>query len=265
MIYVCPEDSSNVDIFIKIVDDNGDPIETDYDDEDLTIEYLKDNSTAWVPITLVTGSYSGYLSGKFVPVPDSDDLYKLSIPAGAINARKSTLLRVTYNTNRPQELVLQFVGPRVYPANWSSMLISSGGKVATITVEPNFLINIPPTGLLISGGGQIYIKETGRELIFLANEDIEELPISLIIELPSRVDKLIVPDEELTKVEQTVTFTLPESLTDDVGSYNWAIRHAETNVLYGAGSFSVSYAPHVDDPVEEPEEPEEPEDPIEEP
>jgi hypothetical protein len=249
MIYVCPEDAANLDIFIKIVDDNGDPIVTTYDDVDLTIEYLKDSDAAWTVITLVTGSFTGYLSSKFVAVPDSDSLYKLSIPVGAINARKSTLLRVTYDTNQSQELVLQFVGPKVYPDNWSSLIVSPSGKVSTMSVEPQFQINIPPTELLISGGGQIFIKEEGRDLVFLADTNIEAVPLSLVIETPDKVDKLIVPDEELTKDGMTVTFTLPELLTADVGSYNWAIRHATTHILYGTGSFSVSYAPHVDDPT----------------
>lgn len=249
MIYVCPEDSASLDIFVKIVDDNGDPITTTYDDVDLTIEYLKDSDAAWVPITLVTGTFAGYLSSKFVAVPDSDDLYKLSIPAGAINARKSTLLRVTYGINRPQELVLQFVGPKVYPANWSSMLINSAGKVSTVSVDPQFKISIPPATILIAGGGQIYIKETLRDLVFEADVNIEAVDLSLIIEWPDKIDKLVVDDIELTKVGTTVTFTLPSSLTEEVGSYNWAIRNATTHVLYGTGSFSVSYAPHVDDPT----------------
>lgn len=248
MIYVCPEDSANLDVFIKIVDDNGDPITTTHDDVDLTIEYLKDSDTAWVPITLVTGIFAGYLTSKFVEVPTSDDLYKLSIPVGAINARKSTLLRVTYGINRPQELVLQFVGPRVYPNNWSTLIINSGGKVSTMSVDPQFQISIPPTDLVLSGGGQIFIKEEGRDLVFLADTNIEAIPLSLVIENPDKTDKLVVIDDDLTKVGQTVTFTLPSSLTETIGSYNWAIRNATTHILYGTGSFSVSYAPHVDDP-----------------
>ena len=103
--------------------------------------------------------------------------------------------------------------------------------------------------MLISGGGQIFIKETNRDLVFLADVDIEAITLSLVIETSDKLDKLIVDDAELTKDGMTVTFTLPEVLTADVGSYNWAIRHATTHILYGTGSFSVSYAPHVDDPT----------------
>lgn len=247
MLYICPEDSANLDIFIKIVDNNGEAITTTHDDADLSIEFIKDSGTEWTAITLVTGTYAGYLSSKFVAVPDSDGLYKLSIPATAINARKSTLLRVTYDINDPQELVLQFVGPKVFPTNWSSLLITSGGKVSAIDTDPTFQINIPPTDISVSGGGTIYIKELNRELVFGANVDIEAIPIVLIIEFPNKLDKLIVPDMDLTKVGTSVSFELPAELTEEVASYNWAIRHETTNVLYGTGSFAISYAPHVDE------------------
>jgi hypothetical protein len=252
MSYVCPEDATNLDIFIRIVDDVGQPIETDFEDSDLSISFIKEADTDWTELTLVTGSYAGYLANKFIAVPDSasEGLYKLSLPSTAINPRKLTLLQVTYGENKSQQLVLVFTGPKVFPTNWSSLQISLDGKVTTRVNDPVFQLNIPPSTVSITGGGQLYVKELERSVYFEATEDIEEIDLVLIIEYPNKIDKLIVPDIDLTKDGNSVAYELPDEITNTTGSYNWGIRNANNQHVYGFGSFSISYAPHVDD-VEE--------------
>ena len=81
---------------------------------------------------------------------------------------------------------------------------------------------------------------------FTADVDITAIPLTVIFEDADKLDTYIITDASLVKVGTDVTATLPSGFTDEVVSFNWAIRHETNLTVYGTGSISVVYAPHED-------------------
>ncbi len=249
MPLVLNENAANVNVLITIVDDNNNGIpDIEFDDPDLAIYYFKDSATAWVQLTLVAGALGSWISSGFVELPDSDGEYLLSLPAAAITARKTTMLKIVYGTNKPLRDIVTLAGPPAFPANFSALLISGAGKVTTNPNSLQFNMRIPPIPISLNGEFSVFVGETAREIVLTANQDVSAIPLKIVFERPDKTDLAIVEDDDLTKVAETVSFTLPSDVTDEAGLVRWAIRHNSNGTVYGNDEFSVNYAPLEDIP-----------------
>jgi len=249
MPLVLNENAANVNVLITIVDDNNNGIpDILFDDSDLEIYYFKDTATAWVQLTLVAGTLGSWVSNGFIELPDSDGEYLLSLPAAAVTARKTTMLKIVYGTNKPLRDIVTLVGPPSFPANFAALLISSSGKVTTNPNSIQFNMRIPPIPISLNGEFSVFVGETNRTIILTANQDVSAIPLKIVFERSNKEDLAIVEDDDLTKVAETVSFTLPADVTDEAGLVKWAIRHETDGTVYGYDEFSVNYAPLEDIP-----------------
>jgi len=200
-----------------------------YNEPSLSIGYKKPNDTSWTDIVPVEGTLGTYVSSGFIEDSDSDGLYELGIPNTSKVAGKSTLWRFSVNSNNYRYSRIDYIA-----------IPGEDGKL-------NLNFNIPGSDIIFGAGdAQVYIKETGLEFDFVANQDIESETLVLIFETADQVDQYVVADGSMTKSGDTVTITMPSGFADDVTSLNWAIREATTKQVFGTGSIAISYAPHED-------------------
>lgn len=201
----------------------------DYSDPSVLIGYKLDGDTSWNDLTLVEGTLGTYTDSGLIEDSDSNGLYELGIPNAAKIAGKSTLWRFAADSNGYRYSRIDYVA-----------IPGEEGKV-------KFSFNVPGSDIIFTAGdSEIYIKETGLEFDFVANQDIESETLVIIFETADMVDTVIVANGDITKVGDTATIDMPSGFADDVTSVNWAIREATTKRLYGTGSISVTYAPHED-------------------
>lgn len=251
MPLVLNENAANVNVLLTIVDDNNNGIpDITFDDPDLAIYYFKDSATAWVELTLVAGTLGAWTANGFVELPDSNGEYLLGLPAAAITARKTTMLKIVYGMNKPLRDIVAFVGSPAYPSNFAVLAISPEGKVSTNPDNLEFSV-IVPGGVTLeeeNSNVQLFVKETDREITLVANQNIEAIDIKVVFETTDQIDLAIVPNSALTKSGVNAVFTLPDEVTDTVQVVRWAARNETTNVLYGQGEFPIRYAPFEDEP-----------------
>lgn len=216
-----------------------------WDDEDLSIDWRASSSTSWNSISLASAVVGTWTSGGWVEL-DSQE-YQLGLPNAAIVPGDRTTLRVKYGTEvflyDAVDAVLQYVP---LPSNFSLLQISSSGLVTTTPPNISFNINVPPPGITITTLDTIYVHELERTVEFIANTDIESIPLQLVFEETDRTDILVVEDIDLTKEGTKVLYELPNTLTDGERTVVWGIRHAVNQRVYGFGQFTISYAPHED-------------------
>lgn len=134
----------------------------------------------------------------------------------------------------------------LFPNNFDALFIDNAGRVRTTPATIAFDIGVTTPNVGFDSSGFVYVKELNRTVTFTANTDIEEIDLVLVFENSDRTDVLVVPDEDLTKVGNVVTYVLPESLTQNEGTLIWGIREATDQTVYGFGQIQIVYAPHED-------------------
>ena len=223
----------NLILHVRIIGNDNLPIVGVTGDDGQWEMAYKNVNAAWVPITLSNGILNTYVSGGLVEDPDGDGLYQLGLPNEAKIAGERTLLRFKYGGNDYHYDAIDFVQAPVS--------VNSGSDA----VELNF--SIPGTDVIFSTeGANLYIKETGRQIVFTANQNIEAETLVIIFEESDNVDKYIIQDGDIIKSGDTATITLPVGYTDELNNLNWAVRRASDKRVYGHGSRSVTYIPHED-------------------
>lgn len=229
-------------------DNEGDLLEGIlFSDVDLTISYRTSTSN-WVSITLVTSTPGTWVSGGWIHL--GNGLYQLGLPNAAIVSNDRTTIRFEYTDSSIQydsidAVIIPSIIP-LLPDNFSDLFIDSAGRVRPTPASIAFNIGVETPNIGFDSSGFVYVKELNRTVTFTANTDIEGINLVLVFENSDRTDILVVPDEELTKVGNVVTYILPESLTQNEGTLIWGIREATDQTVYGFGQIQIVYAPHED-------------------
>jgi hypothetical protein len=92
---------TNLKLKIELLDDAGSPITgVAFSDSNLTVSYLLETGTSYIPTVLFAGTAGTYLSDSWVEI--GDGIYQYCLPNAAIVANTATLLKVRYSPNRAQ-------------------------------------------------------------------------------------------------------------------------------------------------------------------
>ena len=196
---------------------------------------------AATPVTMIAGTLGTYASNSWVEL--GQGIYQFCPGAALLLPGKLSLVEFTTPSSGKFKDTLNCVGVgEVIATNQKQdTILSAIGNEADL----NFTFTIPGVTPITATGGTLYVKEQGRTISFTADQDLTPYTLELVLE-QNGVDVLVEPEANFTKSGNTITWTVPNSFTDEVGSYTWGIRNVANQHFYGSGSFSVVYAPHKD-------------------
>ena len=218
--------ANNIILKVELRDDAGQPITgVLFSDVNLTLELWANESTAWGLRTLVDGTLGTYLSDSWKEI--GEGLYEYGFPNSFIQPGQRVDLRLKYSTNAPQFDSISF-------------LTSDSAK------KVDFTISAPGIEITLDSEVLVYTKEEGIIVVFIADENIEAIPLKIIFETSDKVDVVVIPNESITKVGTEASVTLPSSLTVSAQQLSWSVRHATSERVYGTGTLSIVYAPEED-------------------
>ena len=217
---------------IRLLSDSDPPTRitgVTFGDSGLSIGYKKPNDSTWTVLTPVAGTLGSYTSAGWIEDSDSDGNYELGVPDLAAIPGKRTLWRIKHGGNQYRYFAVDYVA---IPSAETDLV--------------QFEFSIPGAEITFSSNSQIYTKETGLQVQFNANQNIESEDLVIIFETSDKVDQFVINNSDITKSGSTATITLPADFTNEVNSLNWAIREANNRRVYGTGTISVTYAPEED-------------------
>lgn len=226
---IADRDQENLILTFRFLDDAGSPVTSLlWNTPGINIAY-RPYGGSWTELVLVPGTLGTYISSGFIEDPQADGIYELGAPNASRISGHRTLWRFRFGGGQYRYDSVDYVS---IPSEETS--------------EVKFEFAIPGAVESFTTDSVIYIKELSRTITFTANQDVSAIPLVLIFEDADNVDQYIIADGDMTKVGDTVTVTLPAGFTNDVTALNWAIRNATDQRVYGTGSISVTYAPHID-------------------
>jgi hypothetical protein len=227
----------NLILNVRMFDDQTPPAPIPgiaWNDGTLILGYKRQGDTGWTDLVggvdTVAGTLGTYIEGGWVSDSGGNGLYEFGLPNAARIAGHRTLLRFKHGPGQYRYDAIDYVA---IPSEKTDAL--------------EFSFAVPGATIDFSSTTSIYIKETGVIAEFTANQDISAIPLVLIFEDSNGVDQFVFSDEQLTKVGDKVSITLPNEFTDTEVTLNWGIRNQLSNRFYGSGSISVTYAPYLDE------------------
>ena len=214
---------------VSIYDDAGEPITGIVDegvvDEDLVVEIRLAGSAAWQTLTLTAGTVGTYAANTIAELGGGD--YQLCLPASAIVSGKSTDVRLTFGTNKPQR----------------DKLVARGGIDPATLAGPLADEIIPRlAGITITINSPSFSGATGSDLDVEQGDDYATRP--------ARID--IVSTEDLTAYKYVLAARLPSNADaglalemtireDEVGQFSLFAPTAEQTESWSIGTYELRH------------------------
>ena len=129
------------------------------------------------------------------------------------------------------------------PSDWTAF-----AGVSITFEEVTFGVAVSTSGTVEGRGSSAslvaYKDEEPTYTVTLENTDLTGRTLEFVIEDQEQTDKEVIADADIDAGENYFTVTIPTTITDEIGTYRWALRDITSgaNTVVSFGVLSVNYA-----------------------